>query len=236
MPSLSIGSKGDAVRALQQALIDQGYDLEKADGNFGAKTAEAVKKFQTEHGLDADGKVGKQTAVKLGVGDSFDGGQVRQPQRVDGDSFNGGGNFVAKFDRYPGGKGMASGNITLNGRSYRFNSGSSGSYSTPKGTYDVRIHDLDRDDGTFVRNGVGFTFSLDGQERDGSSVKSRSGRMWDPRKRETRFDLRIHPDGGPVGSIGCLALAVSASELERFRDDLAAAIRSNGGSLPLTVG
>lgn len=62
-PVLKKGSKGDAVKELQQNLLKLGYDLGKwgADGDFGNATYEAVKKLQKDYGLKDDGIVGKQT-------------------------------------------------------------------------------------------------------------------------------------------------------------------------------
>ena len=45
------GSKGDSVKKLQQALIDQGFLSGKADGIFGPKTEQAVIRFQQKNGL-----------------------------------------------------------------------------------------------------------------------------------------------------------------------------------------
>lgn len=53
--SLSVGSKGENVRRLQQALIDQGFLSDKADGAFGKKTAEAVSNAQKEFGMEVTG-------------------------------------------------------------------------------------------------------------------------------------------------------------------------------------
>lgn len=58
---LSIGDKGEVVKALQQALGIH------ADGDFGSLTDQAVRAFQREHGLTIDGKVGKQTGRMLGL-------------------------------------------------------------------------------------------------------------------------------------------------------------------------
>lgn len=49
------GSKGDAVRAIQSNV------RVTVDGVFGTNTEVAVKKFQKEHGLTADGVVGEKT-------------------------------------------------------------------------------------------------------------------------------------------------------------------------------
>ena len=56
--------RGEEVRQLQQALIKAGFDLE-ADGIFGYKTDQAVKQFQQQHGLTADGIVGAKTRKAL---------------------------------------------------------------------------------------------------------------------------------------------------------------------------
>lgn len=57
---LSRGSRGEAVLALQRDLAAMGYRLD-ADGAYGPGTAEAVSRFQAEHGLAADGVAGPQT-------------------------------------------------------------------------------------------------------------------------------------------------------------------------------
>ena len=64
---LRYGSKGAAVKELQQKLLKLGYDLgaDGADGDFGIKTLTAVRKFQSEHGLTPDGEVGPQTQKVL---------------------------------------------------------------------------------------------------------------------------------------------------------------------------
>ena len=63
MPTLRKGAKGEYVTLMQTKLIQQGYSLDPygADGSFGNTTLKAVKQFQTDHGLAADGGVGKNT-------------------------------------------------------------------------------------------------------------------------------------------------------------------------------
>lgn len=58
------GSRGDGVKALQQALLAHGHQL-VVDGDFGPITIAAVKMFQTRHGLVPDGIVGPITAAAL---------------------------------------------------------------------------------------------------------------------------------------------------------------------------
>jgi hypothetical protein len=59
------GSRGEAVLALQRDLAALGYKLD-ADGAYGPGTAEAVKRFQAEHGLEADGIAGPRTLKAIG--------------------------------------------------------------------------------------------------------------------------------------------------------------------------
>jgi N-acetylmuramoyl-L-alanine amidase/peptidoglycan L-alanyl-D-glutamate endopeptidase CwlK len=64
---LKFGSRGSEVEALQQFLIDQGYDLGDAgaDGIFGSKTRTAVRQFQSDQGITIDGVVGPTTQGKI---------------------------------------------------------------------------------------------------------------------------------------------------------------------------
>ncbi|HHV16459.1 MAG TPA: hypothetical protein GXX58_07785 [Gelria sp.] len=66
--NLSIGSRGNTVVQVQQALNSKGYWCGTADGIFGPKTYSAVIRFQREAGLDVDGIVGPQTKKALGLG------------------------------------------------------------------------------------------------------------------------------------------------------------------------
>jgi peptidoglycan hydrolase-like protein with peptidoglycan-binding domain len=65
-PTLRPGSRGDAVRLLQQALNTTGAGL-ATDGIFGPATEAAVRAFQVTNGLTADGIVGPQTWRRLPV-------------------------------------------------------------------------------------------------------------------------------------------------------------------------
>lgn len=65
--TLKKGSKGDAVKELQQMLLDRGYKLPKygADGDYGNETVSAVKAFQKDWGLKVDGIAGPETQKML---------------------------------------------------------------------------------------------------------------------------------------------------------------------------
>lgn len=65
MQTLKKGSSGEAVKALQIDLNEMGYDCGTADGVFGSRTAAAVKQFQADHELTADGIVGPKTLNEL---------------------------------------------------------------------------------------------------------------------------------------------------------------------------
>ena len=66
-PTLRKGSRGDAVKELQQLLIGKGYSCgsKGTDGIFGEDTLYAVKKFQQACGLTMDGIVGPKTWAAL---------------------------------------------------------------------------------------------------------------------------------------------------------------------------
>lgn len=70
MRNLSVGCKGEDVRALQILLIGRGYSCGSsgADADFGSATAEAVRRYQADHNLTADGIAGPKTmACLMGV-------------------------------------------------------------------------------------------------------------------------------------------------------------------------
>ena len=65
-PMVYRGSRGDAVRRLQELLNKKGFDCGAVDGIFGSKTYAAVMAFQKANGLSADGIAGPLTWGKLG--------------------------------------------------------------------------------------------------------------------------------------------------------------------------
>jgi N-acetylmuramoyl-L-alanine amidase len=56
---------GDDVAALQQRLLDMGFDVGRADGIFGAETETALREFQRNVGIVADGTCGPATFKAL---------------------------------------------------------------------------------------------------------------------------------------------------------------------------
>lgn len=55
------------VKTVQTKLTELGYDCGPADGIPGEKTIAAVKQFQEDQGLEADGLVGSATKTALGM-------------------------------------------------------------------------------------------------------------------------------------------------------------------------
>lgn len=62
---LTVGDRGEAVRVLQEQLIQAGYLQGQPNGYFGPYTAEAVKRFQAANYLAASGIAGPTTRAKL---------------------------------------------------------------------------------------------------------------------------------------------------------------------------
>lgn len=56
---------GEDVRTLQERLLEMGYDVGRADGIYGGRTARALTQFQREVGLTADGTCGPYTMHAL---------------------------------------------------------------------------------------------------------------------------------------------------------------------------
>lgn len=66
----AVGSEGAQVRAVQLALISKNYSCGAVDGVYGVKTYNAVKRFQSNSGLVADGIAGQKTLIKLGISEN----------------------------------------------------------------------------------------------------------------------------------------------------------------------
>jgi peptidoglycan hydrolase-like protein with peptidoglycan-binding domain len=64
---LTVGDKGDHVKALQEALAKSGHYAGPANGDFDAATGEAVKKFKAANGLKADAIAGGKVFELLGM-------------------------------------------------------------------------------------------------------------------------------------------------------------------------
>lgn len=59
--------RGKLVKGLQEALLEHGIDPGEKDGVFGPHTDAAVRAFQMQEGLAADGEAGPRTMSALGM-------------------------------------------------------------------------------------------------------------------------------------------------------------------------
>lgn len=64
-PLVKQGARGNITKLLQEKLNSLGYGTNGIDGIFGGGTTQAIKSFQRDRGLDADGIVGRGTWSKL---------------------------------------------------------------------------------------------------------------------------------------------------------------------------
>ncbi|MFF3378470.1 peptidoglycan-binding protein [Streptomyces sp. NPDC002680] len=139
------GSKGPAVKALQQQLTDNGYPA-TADGAYGPATAIAVKAFQKAKGLTVDGIVGPNTWARLVNGGGGSGG-----------GNPGGGTVWLKFDKNQSDPKASSLSVIRGGQvviTYRAGSGNGVNNKNecvrnqgwlPNGDYTVGMHTKSKD-------------------------------------------------------------------------------------------
>lgn len=62
-----VGLNQDQVRGVQQNLADRGYDPGQVDGRWGPRTQQAVRDFQRDQNIQANGRPNPQTLAALGV-------------------------------------------------------------------------------------------------------------------------------------------------------------------------
>lgn len=61
-------STRERFREIQRALADRGYDPGPIDGHWGSRTAAALKRFEEDNNLPADGKLDSLALITLGLG------------------------------------------------------------------------------------------------------------------------------------------------------------------------
>lgn len=77
------GSSGQRVTEIQTRLKNWGYYAGEIDGVYGSRTEAAVRWFQRQNGLSADGQAGPQTLAALGLPT----GESGAPQDSSGDVY-----------------------------------------------------------------------------------------------------------------------------------------------------
>jgi peptidoglycan hydrolase-like protein with peptidoglycan-binding domain len=65
--AIVLGDSGSQVTAMQQSLVQLGFDTGGVDGVFGPKTLSALIRFQQARNLQADGILGPQTSQALAI-------------------------------------------------------------------------------------------------------------------------------------------------------------------------
>ena len=218
-------------RNLQRMLNALGYSVQ-VDGRFGHATENALKAFQRENGLRADGVLGRQTLNAMrnprGGASPDNAGRnntVRTSRTEPRPSAGGPPNRTAQIESYRfrgERRQMAAGKITVNGKVYDFRSGGGGRGSLPAGDYKITPHLWSRrDKPSMMVDGVGYSFAMSNK--------------YDSRVGGTRSLLRIHPDGGGAGTIGCIGIVGNGNVQRAFVQDMRAELARNGGSFNLSV-
>jgi peptidoglycan hydrolase-like protein with peptidoglycan-binding domain len=78
IPTCLTAQSADAIRSAQEALKAKGFDPGEADGVDGPKTRSAVRAFQKQQNMKADGRLGPQTLDSLGVQEAPAGAQMKK--------------------------------------------------------------------------------------------------------------------------------------------------------------
>ena len=94
IPAMAQGSQ--TVRDAQQALKDKGFDPGPVDGLNGPKTRSAVRAFQKQQNLNADGRLGAKTLDTLGVKHSGAGTEFKASGEQVKNSYGTGGKDVGR--------------------------------------------------------------------------------------------------------------------------------------------
>lgn len=128
--TLRLDESGDAVLALQNRLVELGYWLGEADGNYGQLTRQAVMAFQKVEGLSRDGVAGPATQERLAVAGrptprGSDGIEIDLERQV---------LFVVEGGQVK----WAINTSTGNGEAYTSSSGGSAVAATPPGQFRVQ--------------------------------------------------------------------------------------------------
>lgn len=185
------------------------------DGDVGKKTIAAIEEFQRRvvgmRRVDGRVDVGGKTMKAL-LGESSRPKRGAPP------------NLTARFEsssRDGQARQMMSGRITINSHTYDFRSGGHGRGFLPAGTYSVTPHRWDRSESGYSVGGVGFSFAVSD--------------AYDSRVGDTRTLLRIHPDGGSVGTNGCIGIVGNATVQRAFREDMRAEFGRSNDQVSLRV-
>lgn len=211
------GMKSKAVMAMEKLLVSKGeLKPAAADGVYDGETAAALKHFKEKHqphgGLKGGNVAAAPTLRMLAGTTGLAATLMPTTFKPSGEA------QIHSVSGYGLGK-MATGSITVNGHSYQFRSGGGGRGYLPRGEYTVAGESAPLP--TMRVGNVAFSFNLSDK--------------YDSRVGDTRTALRIHPDGGPTGTIGCIGIVGDESTQRRFEADMRAELARNGGRYTLHV-
>ena len=226
--SASVGQGGrnrsPDVRIIQELLNQNLHRIRPTqrlavDGLIGPKTIGAITEFQSRvlRFSRPDGRVDPGGKTEQGL----NGGSSASPPAQQAGAPP---NLTAQFEsssREGQLRQMMTGRITVNNRTYSFRSGGHGRGFLPAGTYAVTPHRWDRSENGFSVGGVGYSFAVSD--------------AFDSRVGDTRTLLRIHPDGGSIGTNGCIGIVGNATVQRQFREDMRAELDRSSNRVSLRV-
>lgn len=144
---LSLGDRGDTVMRVQELLSKYGYiSASNTTGYFGEITEEAVKAFQKNNGLTADGNVGMRTMAVLTSGEakSASSGNSSSSSSSSNTSSSSGSSNKGSSNSSSSSKPGNSSSSNSSSNSGSSNKGSSGSTSSGSGAVNSSIQELIR--------------------------------------------------------------------------------------------
>ncbi len=217
--------RGSAVLEVQQKLTQLGYQAGDLDGAYGPTTAAAVRSFQRDHALEADGVVGPNTrtalaaSTKMATAKSSDLGllALAEAARHVGVVEAPPGSNRTPFGEWFGANGVAWCNIFV---SWCFVKGAG--YVIADG------HPGGRGVGVFAGKGCSYVPTTEAWLRV-------SG-MWLGRVPPMPGDIAIYNwDGGRPDHIGIVSRNLGAGEFEAIEGNTSTVNASNGGSVMRAV-
>jgi peptidoglycan hydrolase-like protein with peptidoglycan-binding domain len=78
-PSYQSHPDPERYQEIQRALADKGYFKGEVNGQWGDDSIDALKRFQADQKLDADGKISARTLIGLGLGPKHESASVVSP-------------------------------------------------------------------------------------------------------------------------------------------------------------
>ena len=109
---------------------------------------------------------------------------------------------------------------------FEFTNGGGGRGAIPYGTYEISNGRRRSDIGSMMRGGFGYSFDL-------TQKGMPAGMARDPRFGKPRELLRVHPDGGNKGTLGCFGIKGGRATQEAFYRAAKELERRGGGKFTI---